>query len=101
MPAPTAPFADTDFAEYADAARARGFEETLVRRWEADVLVPEHRHPFSVEALVVQGEMWLTAAGDTRHLVPGDCFAVDRDAPHSERYGPEGATFWAARRHRP
>ena len=56
--------------------------------------------PASVEALVVPGEMWLTVGNDIRHLKPGDTFALEREIPHSERYGPEGATYWAARRNR-
>ena len=51
-----------------------------------------------MKALVVQGEMWLTVGNDVRHLLPGDTFALDRDQLHAERYGPEGATYWAARR---
>jgi len=51
-----------------------------------------------VEALVVQGEMWLTVGNDVRHLTPGDTFTLGREVPHSERYGLEGATYWAARR---
>ena len=53
---------------------------------------------FSVEAIVVQGQMWLTVAGQTRSLERGDRFQLDRDVPHSERYGAEGATYWVARR---
>jgi hypothetical protein len=36
---------------------------------------------------------------DTRHLHPGDTFQLEREVPHAERYGNEGATYWAARRH--
>jgi len=61
--------------------------------------VATHTHPFAVKALVVQGEMWLTVQGQTRHLHAGDSFELDREAPHAERYGPSGATYWAARRH--
>ena len=42
--------------------------------------------------------MWLTCAGATRHLRPGDTFELAHAAEHAERYGPEGATYWAARR---
>ena len=94
MTAPTA-----NFEDFAAASRARGFDDIAERRWEPGTVVAEHRHPFSVEALVVQGEMWLTSAdGQTRHLLPGDRFELGFEAPHSERYGPEGATYWAARR---
>lgn len=78
---------------------ARGFDEVQVRSWTSNAVVESHTHPFSVEALVVQGEMWLTVGTDTRHLLPGDTFKLERELPHSERYGAEGATYWAARRH--
>ena len=35
---------------------------------------------------------------ETRELRPGDWFELDRDIPHDERYGSEGATYWVARR---
>lgn len=50
----TAP--ETSFEAYQRAALARGFDEVAVREWAPGQLVAEHRHPFSVEALVVQGE---------------------------------------------
>jgi hypothetical protein len=35
---------------------------------------------------------------DTKRLLPGDSFQLDRAIPHAERYGAEGATYWVARR---
>jgi len=47
----------------------------------------------------VKGEMWLTEpGGPARRLVPGDRFHLPAHAPHDERYGPVGATYWVARR---
>jgi hypothetical protein len=43
--------------------------------------------------------MWLTVGEQERHLLPGDEFTLDRDVPHAERYGKDGATYWVARRH--
>ena len=87
-----------DFETFAQSARAKGFDEVLERAWAPDTVLPEHTHPFAVQALVVQGQMWLTVAGQTRELVRGDAFELERDVPHDERYGPEGATYWVARR---
>jgi quercetin dioxygenase-like cupin family protein len=61
-------------------------------------VLESHVHPFALRALVVAGEMWITVGDDVRHLRPGDEFALERDVPHAERYGPEGATYWVARR---
>jgi hypothetical protein len=86
------------FAAFQAQALAAGFDEALERRWAPDTVLDTHTHPFSADALVTQGEMWLTCAGVTRHLVPGDRFTLAPLEPHAERYGAEGATYWVARR---
>ena len=86
------------FAEFEAQARAAGFDEVLERRWAPDTVIATHTHAFAVDALVTQGEMWLTCEGRTQHLRPGDRFTLARDVPHDERYGREGATYWVARR---
>ena len=60
-------------------------------------VVPTHIHEFDANALIVKGEMWLTVGQDTRHLMAGDTFELGHGTPHSEKYGPDGATFWVAR----
>jgi quercetin dioxygenase-like cupin family protein len=87
------------YDEFESATRAEGFDEVLVREWKPGQVLDTHSHPFAVKALVVQGEFWLTCDGQTRHVRAGERFELPRDTPHAERYGPEGATFWAARRH--
>lgn len=86
------------FTEFEADALARGYDTVLERRWAPATTTGIHSHPFAVEALVVDGEMWLTVEGDTRHLRAGDRFELGREVPHAERYGSEGATFWVARR---
>ena len=80
-------------------AQAEGFDEIVERAWEPCVMIETHTHPFAVKALVTEGEMWLIVGYHERHLVPGDVFTLQRDEPHAERYGPQGATYWAARRY--
>jgi hypothetical protein len=87
-----------DFEQYQADAKTRGFDEVVPRDWPAATTSPVHTHPFSVEGLVVKGEMWLTVGDETRHLLPGDKFTLDHAQPHAERYGADGATYWAARR---
>ncbi len=89
----------TTFEAFEAKARAQGFDEVAERAWPPSAVVDSHTHPFSVRALVVRGEMWLAVGSDVRHLRPGDEFAIEREVPHSERYGAEGATYWVARRH--
>ena len=86
------------FEEFSATQRVKGFDEIVERKWAPKVVLDSHTHPFAVEALVVQGEMWLTVGDDVRHLREGDDFALARDVMHAERYGPEGATYWVARR---
>jgi quercetin dioxygenase-like cupin family protein len=86
-------------AEFEARARAAGFDQVLERRWAPGTVLDTHTHPFSADALVTQGSMWLTCGEVTRELHAGDRFTLDRDVPHGERYGDEGATLWVARRH--
>lgn len=79
-------------------AQASSFDEVVERKWSPLAVVPLHTHPFAVRALVVEGDMWLTVGDETRYLRPGDEFTLDREEPHAERYGHQGATYWAARR---
>ncbi|MFM8576741.1 MAG: cupin domain-containing protein [Limnohabitans sp.] len=87
-----------DFDSFSRQARADGFDEVLERSWAPLTVLDTHTHPFAVQALVTQGQMWLTINGQTQALQRGDCFELARDVPHEERYGPQGATYWVARR---
>ena len=86
------------FDEFAAGARAEGFDEVLERQWPAGTFLDTHTHDFSVKAVITQGEMILTVGDQARRLLPGDSFALERQVPHSERYGADGATYWVARR---
>jgi hypothetical protein len=86
------------FESFAAEHRAAGFDEVLERRWQPNTVIDTHSHPFSVQALVVQGEMWLTVGERTQHLRSGDRFELEANIPHAERYGADGATYWVARR---
>ena len=89
---------DTRFEDFAQAAKAAGFDEVLQRDWAPHTVLDTHTHPFSVQALVIAGEMWLSDATGTRHLQPGDRFELGFEVPHAERYGAQGASYWVARR---
>jgi quercetin dioxygenase-like cupin family protein len=89
------------YEQFQAETQALGFGEVLVREWAANQRVDIHTHPFDVNALVVRGEFVLSCGDGVRTLRAGDRFALDREVPHTEAYGPEGATFWVARRHAP
>lgn len=86
------------FEAFKADALASGFDEALERNWAPGTVIDTHSHAFDAEAVVTQGEMWLTCQGVTRHLRPGDTFSLSRHMPHAERYGPDGASYWVARR---
>jgi len=90
-----------DFAAFQAEALAEGFDEVLERVWAPGTVLAEHTHPFEVKAVLVQGEMHLEVGAETRHLRPGDTFTLPAGLPHAERYGPEGASYWVARRNPP
>jgi hypothetical protein len=85
-------------AAFGRDAVADGFSPLLERRWDAHEVVALHTHPFDARCIVSAGELWLTVGGESRHFQRGDVFEVARGVLHEERYGPEGATFWTARR---
>lgn len=86
------------FTDFEAVSRSQGFDEVLERVWAPSAQTGTHTHPFSVAALVTRGEMWLTVGDDVRHLCAGDRFTLDRNIPHAERYGADGAVLWVARR---
>jgi hypothetical protein len=96
-----APATAPGFAGFEAGARADGFDEVLEKAWEAGRVLDTHAHGFDARLRVTRGEMWLGLGGTVRHLLPGDECAIAAGVPHDERYGPEGATLWIARRHRP
>ena len=86
------------FQAFEAGALTRNFHEVLERKWAPGAVTAAHAHPFDADALVVQGEMWLTVDDVVRHLRSGDTFALDANVVHAERSGSEGATCWVARR---
>lgn len=93
-----------DLASFREQALARGYDEVVERDWPPGTELPVHTHPFDLLLRVVAGEMTVsTGEGDealSRTLQVGDHLLLDADVPHAERYGPEGARYWVARRHR-
>jgi quercetin dioxygenase-like cupin family protein len=86
------------FESFRTRSLRAGADEVLERRWSPGQTVDTHSHEFDAQALVTEGEMWLTFGSDTQHLRAGDTFHVPPGTPHSERYGPQGAAYWVARR---
>jgi quercetin dioxygenase-like cupin family protein len=58
---------------------------------EAGGLVPEHAHPHEQYGFIIEGEVDFTIGGETRHLGPGDYYAIPGGVPHSVQVGPKPA----------
>ena len=75
-----------------------GYAEIVAVTRAADAIFDTHSHPFDAQALVLHGEMKIRIA-DTEHLYrAGDVFQVPARCEHSERFGPQGVTYLAARK---
>ena len=58
----------------------------------------EHAHPFDVRALVVSGEIALTADGVEQVYREGDIFVMPAGHAHREAVGPAGVEYIVGRR---
>jgi quercetin dioxygenase-like cupin family protein len=57
---------------------------------EPGAVVPIHSHENEQAGYVVRGELNLTIDGETRTLVPGDCYLAPANVPHGATSGAEG-----------
>ena len=78
--------------------RADGYAGPIDRRMEAGQNVPEHTHPFDARLLILEGEFILGQDGATRRYGAGEMFEVPAEVPHTEAFGPAGATYLVGRR---
>ena len=74
-------------------AQLIGGENLMLARvaLEPNGTVPEHAHPHEQYGFIVEGEVDFTIGGETRHLVPGDYYAIPGAVPHAVKVGPSGA----------
>jgi quercetin dioxygenase-like cupin family protein len=84
-------------SEFTKQSLEEGFDEVLVREWQANQHLATHTHAFDASVLVIKGSYSLTVGDKVRHLRAGDSFRLARNIAHAETYGPEGATIWVAR----
>jgi quercetin dioxygenase-like cupin family protein len=67
--------------------------EALMTCWitmEPGAIVAEHSHMNEQLGVVVEGSVFITAAGETREMVVGDAYVVPSDLAHSGVAGAEG-----------
>lgn len=82
---------------FVSALTAEGFAEFVLVTREPGEL-DEHTHPFEAKALILAGEIQIGTGGAERVYGPGDIFHLGANAPHTERYGPQGVQYLVARR---
>ena len=64
----------------------------------AGAIVSEHAHPFDVRALVLDGEITLTIAGEDYAFREGDIFVMPAGQRHAETVGARGVNYLVGRR---
>ena len=87
-----------DKQAFTSALERDGYQEISTRTQDALRENSAHSHPFSVRALMLAGEMTLTYEGKTQVCRAGDEFSMQAGCEHSEKFGPEGATYLVGRR---
>ena len=85
------------FDDFKQEKLQQGYREVLERHWEPNTANEFHHHDYTADAIVIEGEFWLTVEGKTQHLSPGDSFHVPVGIRHKAKYGSEGCVFWVAR----
>jgi quercetin dioxygenase-like cupin family protein len=84
--------------EFTAQAMEDGFDEVVQKEWAADLVIEKHAHAFDVRVQVNRGEVNLSLATGIQKIEAGHTFYLARNTEHAEHYGPEGATFWVARK---
>lgn len=88
-----------DTTRFESELQSDGFGQIEAKTLAADASTTEHSHPFDVRALVVEGRISLTVAGDTRTYAKGDVFTMAADCRHAEQVGSAGVSYVVGRRH--
>lgn len=84
--------------QFAQTLLNDGFEPAVTITRETGGRLEEHTHPFEARALILAGEIGITAAGTERVYRAGDVFHLLAETPHSEWYGAEGVRYLVGRR---
>jgi quercetin dioxygenase-like cupin family protein len=87
--------ADRPTKELAPGITARTFwgEKMLmsVVDLEPNTYLPNHSHPHEQTGIVLEGELDMTIAGETRRLKVGDLYVIPGNVEHSARTGSQAA----------
>jgi len=84
--------------EFTAQAMEDGFEEILQKEWDPNIALDMHTHPYDVRVQVASGQVRLSLADGAQTYQAGQGFYLARNTEHAEKYGPDGAHFWVARK---
>jgi quercetin dioxygenase-like cupin family protein len=92
-----------NLVDLADLPLIRLFDGVATRRVQGDLVtlaivelepngvVPEHRHRYEQNGMVIQGRIRFTVDGEARDLGPGGTWRILANTPHAAVAGPDGA----------
>ena len=84
--------------EFTTQAMDDGFDEIIQKDWEPNLSIPNHTHPYDVRVQIAAGQVTLTLGESAQTYESGQGFYLARNVEHAEQYGPQGASFWVARK---
>ena len=70
-----------------------GFLHTYVWQDGSNAFYPDHTHPTETAHIILDGEMTLTQAGETRSYKVGERCDVPAGVVHSAKMGPSGCRY--------
>lgn len=87
-----------NFNDFSTQAMDDGFDEIIKKEWAPNLVIEKHTHPFDARVQVATGQVKLELATGVQTFEAGQGFFIPRGTEHAEQYGPNGATFWVARK---
>ncbi|NDD23779.1 MAG: AraC family transcriptional regulator [Betaproteobacteria bacterium] len=87
-----------NFNDFSAQAMDDGFDEIIQKEWAPNLVIEKHTHPFDARVQVATGLVKLELATGAQTFEAGQSFFIPRGTEHAEQYGPNGATFWVARK---
>ena len=85
-------------AEFEAQLRREGFTEVVTADMKPNETRAAHAHDYDVRALVLDGDITLTCAGEERTYRTGDIFSMAAGQSHTERVGRTGVRYLVGRK---
>jgi mannose-6-phosphate isomerase-like protein (cupin superfamily) len=80
-------------AQLEEQLHAEGFHHTYVWQDRPNACYSDHTHPSETAHIILEGEMNLTMAGQSRTYRAGERCDIPAGAVHSARMGPQGCRY--------